>query len=111
MSATRRFQLLDWARKGGSWIIEDDYDSEYCYDSMPISSLQGLDTDARVIYTGTFSEVLFPSLRLGHIVMPPDLVERFIAVRHAMDICPNHSTQAVIAAFIREGPSLAICAG
>jgi len=103
MSATRRFQLLEWARMAGSWIIEDDYDSEYRYDSMPITSLQGLDTDARVIYTGTFSKVLFPSLRLGYIVVPPDLVERFIAVRQAMDICPNHFTQAVTAAFIREG--------
>ena len=103
MSATRRFQLLEWARKAGSWIIEDDYDSEYRYDAMPITSLQGLDTDDRVIYTGTFSKVLFPSLRLGYIVVPPDLLERFMVVRQAMDICPNHSIQAVVAAFIREG--------
>jgi GntR family transcriptional regulator/MocR family aminotransferase len=103
MSATRRFELLDWASKAGSWIIEDDYDSEYRYDTMPIASLQGLDTNARVIYTGTFSKVLFPSLRLGYIVIPSDLVERFAAVRQSMDICPSHASQAVLAAFIREG--------
>jgi GntR family transcriptional regulator/MocR family aminotransferase len=103
MSATRRFQLLDWAHKTGSWIIEDDYDSEYRYGSMPIASLQGLDANARVIYTGTFSKVLFPALRLGYIVIPLDLVERFAAVRQAMDICPTHASQAVLAAFIREG--------
>jgi GntR family transcriptional regulator/MocR family aminotransferase len=103
MSATRRFQLLEWASKTGSWIIEDDYDSEYRYGSMPIASLQGLDANARVIYTGTLSKVLFPSLRLGYIVMPPDLVERFAAVRQVTDICPSHASQAVLAAFIREG--------
>jgi GntR family transcriptional regulator/MocR family aminotransferase len=103
MSATRRFQLLEWAHKAGSWIVEDDYDSEYRYDSMPIASLQGLDVNSRVIYTGSFSKVLFPSLRLGYIVIPSDLVERFAAVRQAIDICPSHTTQAVLGAFIREG--------
>src|SRR6202011_5595869 len=53
MSASRRFQLLEWARNTGSWIIEDDYDSEYRYESSPITSLQGLDANARVIYIGT----------------------------------------------------------
>lgn len=103
MSASRRLQLLDWAQSCGAWIIEDDYDSEYRYESMPVSSLQGLDRASRVIYVGTFSKVLFPSLRLGYIVIPPDLVERFMAVRHAMDICPSHLHQAVLADFIREG--------
>jgi GntR family transcriptional regulator/MocR family aminotransferase len=103
MSATRRFQLLEWAHKAGSWIVEDDYDSEYRYDTMPIASLQGLDVNSRVIYTGTFSKVLFPALRLGYIVIPSDLVERFAAVRQAIDICPSHAPQAVLAAFIREG--------
>jgi len=103
MSASRRMQLLDWAENSGSWIIEDDYDSEYRYESMPIPSLQGLDTNARVIYIGTFSKVLFPSLRLGYIVLPPDLVERFLAARLAMDISPAGFHQAVLADFIREG--------
>ena len=103
MSASRRLQLLAWAESSGSWIIEDDYDSEYRYESMPIPSLQGLDSNARVIYIGTFSKVLFPSLRLGYIVLPPDLVERFLAARLAMDISPAGFHQAVLADFIREG--------
>ncbi len=78
MSARRRFQLLEWAQHTGSWIIEDDYDSEYRYESLPIASLQGLDANARVIYVGTFSKVLFPSLRLGYVVIPSDLVDRFL---------------------------------
>jgi GntR family transcriptional regulator / MocR family aminotransferase len=103
MSASRRLQLLAWAHSCGAWIVEDDYDSEYRYESMPVSSLQGLDRESRVIYIGTFSKVLFPSLRLGYLVIPPDLVERFCAVRLAMDICPPHFPQAVLADFIREG--------
>jgi len=103
MSASRRFQLLEWARKSGSWIIEDDYDSEYRFDSMPIPSLQGMDSDGSVIYIGTFSKVLFPSLRLGYIVMPPDLVERFLAVRFAMDIFPSYLYQEVLTDFMHSG--------
>ncbi len=66
MSATRRMLLLDWASRAGSWIIEDDYDSEYRFDSRPVASLQGLDSDDRVIYIGTLSKVLFPALRVEH---------------------------------------------
>jgi GntR family transcriptional regulator/MocR family aminotransferase len=70
MSPQRRLQLLDWAQNMGAWIIEDDYDSEYRYESSPIASLQGLDVNARVVYVGTFSKVLFPSLRLGYVSSP-----------------------------------------
>lgn len=103
MSASRRLQLLEWAQKEGAWIIEDDYDSEYRFDSMPVASLQGLDSNSRVIYVGTFSKVLFPSLRLGYVVIPPDLVERFVSVRITMDISPSRVAQVVLADFIREG--------
>jgi GntR family transcriptional regulator / MocR family aminotransferase len=103
MSASRRFQLLNWAQSAGSWIIEDDYDSEYRYGSMPIASLQGLDHNSRVIYIGTFSKTLFPSLRMGYVVMPPDLVDHFAAVRHGMDIGPPLFHQAVLADFMNEG--------
>jgi GntR family transcriptional regulator/MocR family aminotransferase len=103
MSASRRLQLLNWAQTSGAWVIEDDYDSEYRYESQPIASLQGLDANARVIYIGTFSKVLFPSLRIGYIVIPPDLVERFIAVRFAMDIFPPYLYQEVLADFMRLG--------
>ena len=103
MSATRRLQLLDWAQNSGAWIIEDDYDSEYRYGNNPIASLQGLDANARVIYLGTFSKVLFPSLRMGYVVIPRDLVDRFIAVRRAMDLAPPTFYQDVLADFIAEG--------
>jgi GntR family transcriptional regulator/MocR family aminotransferase len=103
MSASRRLQLLDWARTSGSWIIEDDYDSEYRYESPPVASLQGLDRDSRVVYIGTFSKVLFPALRLGYVVIPADLVARFGAIRDTMDICPPSLLQAVLTDFITEG--------
>jgi GntR family transcriptional regulator / MocR family aminotransferase len=103
MSAARRFQLLNWAENTGSWIIEDDYDSEYRYESLPISSLQGLDASGRVIYIGTFSKVLFPSLRLGYVVVPSDLVDRFLSLRRAVDIGPPTFYQEVLADFIGEG--------
>jgi len=103
MSASRRLQLLDWARRAGAWVIEDDYDSEYRYESFPIAALQGLDRDGRVLYIGTFSKVLFPALRLGYLVIPPDLVPRFVAVREAMDIFPASLPQAALADFINEG--------
>jgi GntR family transcriptional regulator / MocR family aminotransferase len=103
MSATRRFHLLQWAQETGSWIIEDDYDSEYRYESSPIASMQGLDPHSRVIYIGTFSKVLFPSLRLGYIVIPADLVDRFLTIRRAMDLGPPTFHQEVLADFIREG--------
>ncbi|MGA2534674.1 MAG: PLP-dependent aminotransferase family protein [Terracidiphilus sp.] len=103
LSATRRLHLLNWAQTSGAWIIEDDYDSEYRYETKPIASLQGLDANARVIYIGTFSKVLFPSLRIGYIVIPSDLVERFAAVRFAMDIFPPYLYQEVLADFMTMG--------
>ncbi len=103
MSASRRIQLLNWAQDSGAWIVEDDYDSEFRYDSPPIASMHGLDVNARVIYVGTFSKVLFPAIRLGYIVVPEDLIDRFKAVRHAMDIFPSYLLQEVLADFIAEG--------
>jgi GntR family transcriptional regulator/MocR family aminotransferase len=103
MGATRRMQLLNWARSSGVWIIEDDYDSEYRFGSRPIASLQGLDTDGRVIYVGTFSKVMFPALRLGYMVIPKDLVSAFSAARDAADIFSSTLYQAVLTDFIREG--------
>ncbi len=103
MSATRRVLLLNWAMRSGAWIIEDDYDSEYRFGSRPIASLQGLDTDGRVIYVGTFSKVMFPALRLGYVVVPKDLVPAFSAARDAADIFSPTLYQAVLTDFIREG--------
>ncbi|HTU52123.1 MAG TPA: PLP-dependent aminotransferase family protein [Acidobacteriaceae bacterium] len=103
MSAMRRLELLDWAKNMGAWIIEDDYDSEFRYASSPITSLQGLDANARVVYIGTFSKVLFPSLRLGYVVVPPDLVDHFVKIRRAMDLGAPTFNQEVLAEFIAEG--------
>src|SRR5258708_20306602 len=103
MSATRRMLLLNWAARSGAWIIEDDYDSEYRFGSRPIASLQGLDTDGRVIYVGTFSKVMFPALRLGYGVVPMDLVTAFSAAREATDIFSSTFYQAVLTVFIGEG--------
>jgi GntR family transcriptional regulator / MocR family aminotransferase len=103
MSASRRLQLLDWAEHSRAWIFEDDYDSDYRYENMPILSLQGLDRNARVVYIGTFSKVLFPSLRLGYLVIPEDLIGRFQAVRFAAELAPATFFQLVLTDFIREG--------
>jgi GntR family transcriptional regulator/MocR family aminotransferase len=103
MSATRRMLLLNWAVRTGAWIIEDDYDSEYRFDSRPIASLQGLDTSAKVIYVGTFSKVMFPALRVGYLVVPKDLVSAFSAARDAADVFSATLYQAVLTDFIREG--------
>ena len=103
MTATRRMLLLQWAMRNDAWIIEDDYDSEYRLGGRPIASLQGLDTDARVIYVGTFSKVMFPALRLGYMIVPRDLVDAFSTVRDATDQFSSTLYQAVMADFIREG--------
>ncbi|HYM69620.1 MAG TPA: PLP-dependent aminotransferase family protein [bacterium] len=103
MSLRRRLALLRWAQRTGAWVLEDDYDSEYRYAGRPLASLQGLDAAGRVIYLGTFSKVLFPSLRLGYVVAPPGLVNAVVAARALVDReCPTVE-QAVLAEFIAEG--------
>lgn len=103
MTARRRMMLLDWASRKGSWIIEDDYDSEYRFGSRPLASLQGMDTNGRVIYIGTFSKVLFPAIRLGYMVIPHDLISTFVEVRDAVDIFSSTLYQSVLTEFINEG--------
>jgi len=103
MSLPRRLQLLEWARKAGALIFEDDYDSEYRYSGRPIPALQGLDCSGLVLYAGTFNKVLFPSLRLGYLVIPPELVNHFEAIK---SIASRHAPlleQVVLTEFISEG--------
>ncbi|GAC1325814.1 MAG: hypothetical protein NVS3B11_22210 [Collimonas sp.] len=102
MSMGRRNALLAWARKNGAWIVEDDYDSELRYAGHPFPSLQGLAPD-RVVYLGTFSKILFPSLRLGYAIVPDALVPAFCGARVLMDRHTPSADQHVLAAFITEG--------
>lgn len=103
MSLSRRRQLLRWADFNRAWIIEDDYDSEFRYSGRVLPTLQDLDSAGRTIYVGTFSKVMFPALRLGYVVVPPTLVDAFLAARAATDRHPPTSEQAVMAEFIIGG--------
>ncbi|TAH41376.1 MAG: PLP-dependent aminotransferase family protein [Betaproteobacteria bacterium] len=102
LSMSRRLALIEWARKHGGWIVEDDYDSELRYAGHPFPALQGLDSD-RVIYLGTFSKVLAPSLRLGYAVVPDCLVNAFVGARALMGRGSPLADQHVVAAYMREG--------
>lgn len=103
MSLSRRLQLLEWAKNAGGWIVEDDYDSEYRYGGRPLASLQGLDREGRVLYIGSFSKTIFPALRLGCLVVPPDLIEIFSAMRALSGSPSPLIEQATLTAFIAEG--------
>jgi GntR family transcriptional regulator/MocR family aminotransferase len=103
MNVTRRLELLEWARRHQSWIIEDDYDSEYRFASRPLGALQGMDQASRVVYIGTFSKVLFPALRIGYVVAPAALVDAFIEQRRALDLFSATLYQLALTDFLREG--------
>lgn len=102
LSMPRRLALVDWARHHGGWIVEDDYDSELRYAGQPFPAMQGLDRD-RVVYLGTFSKVLAPSLRLGYVVAPDSLVDAFIGARSLIGRASPIAEQHVIAAYMNEG--------
>lgn len=95
--------LLALAERQQAWIIEDDYDSEFHYDGLPIPAMQGLDRRGRVLYLGTFSKSLFPSLRLAYLIAPPALVEAFVTARTVYDGHSAQLMQAVTAEFIHQG--------
>jgi GntR family transcriptional regulator/MocR family aminotransferase len=99
----RRLELLHWAQRQRGWVVEDDYDGEFRYGQRPINALQSIDTDSRVIYIGTFSKALSPQLRLGYLVLPPELVPVF---RQAKRLADRHAPvleQRVLASLIDSG--------
>lgn len=103
MSLPRRLELLEWANRRRAWIVEDDYDSEFRYHGRPLPALKSLDAGGRVLYTGTFSKVLFPGLRLAYLVVPADQAGRF---REALAHVPGPGSilpQAMVAAFMEHG--------
>ena len=103
MSLSRRTALIDFARTCDSYIFEDDHNSEFRYTGPPLPCLQGLDNAGRVIYAGTMSKILYPSLRLGYILAPEQLVEPMLKIRAVMDQHSPAIDQATLARFLTEG--------
>jgi GntR family transcriptional regulator/MocR family aminotransferase len=103
LSPNRRRELLAWAQAQGSWVVEDDYDSEFRYKGQPLAALKSLDLDDRVIYAGSFSKMLFPGLRLGYLVVPHALVERFERSAQRLHNGNAQLLQATAAAFLAQG--------
>jgi GntR family transcriptional regulator / MocR family aminotransferase len=102
MSPRRRTELIAWARDVDGYIVADDYDAEFRYDHHPVGTLQGIAPD-RVLYCGTSSKNVAPGLRLGWLVLPPQLVEPFVRIRHATDLFTSSMLQAVFASFVSSG--------
>ncbi|HJW37857.1 MAG TPA: PLP-dependent aminotransferase family protein, partial [Candidatus Udaeobacter sp.] len=103
MSLKRRKALIEFAESHDGYILEDDYNSEFRFDGPPLPCLQGLDHAGRVIYAGTMSKILYPSLRLGFLIAPPQLVDTLVKVRAVMDQHSPAIDQATLARFITEG--------
>jgi GntR family transcriptional regulator/MocR family aminotransferase len=99
----RRLELLRWAEQRGAYLIEDDYDSEFQYDHRPVQALQGLDRAGRVLYVGSLSKVLFPSLRIGYLVVPSVLVQPLATLRLLTDYHTPTFEQAVLSDFMKDG--------
>jgi len=103
LSVTRRMELLAWARQAGALILEDDYDSEYRYNERPLPSIQGMVPDAPVLYVGTFSKLLFPTLRLGYLVVPPGFQNMFTGAKLLCDFQSSSIDQRILTDFLTEG--------
>ena len=103
MSLARRTALIDFARERDAYIFEDDHNSEFRFTGPPLPCLQGLDNSGRVIYAGTMSKILYPSLRLGYILAPEQLVEPMIKIRAVTDQHSPAIDQATLARFLTEG--------
>jgi GntR family transcriptional regulator/MocR family aminotransferase len=103
LSLERRLALLAWAEARGAFVLEDDYDGEFRYQGRPVPSLQGLDRAGRVLYLGTASKTLFPSLRIGWLVVPESLVRAFTLAKAYADTGGASLEQRVLAEFVAEG--------
>ena len=103
LSLPRRMELLAWAGETGSWVLEDDYDSEFRYAGRPLPSLKSLDRGQRVLYAGTFSKALFPALRLGYLVVPPELAAAFLRASRLTTSGLPALEQRVVSSFMQRG--------
>ncbi len=103
MSQPRREELLRYATRHSSWIIEDDYDGEFRYDTAPIPALRSLDSDERVLYVGSFSKTLFPGMRLGYLIAPPGLLEDLRRAKRYDDLGCGSIEQHALATFMHSG--------
>ena len=103
MPAGRRYELLEWAQKNNSVIIEDDYDSELRYFGKPIPALQGLDEHDRVVYLGSFSSTLFPAVKISYMVLPESMAEIFRSIKHQYTQTCSKSEQLTLAFFMEDG--------
>lgn len=103
MPYPERERLLEWANVRNAYIIEDDYDGEFRYQGKPIPSLQGLDHNERVIYAGTFSKVLTPTLRMNYLVLPPALLNQISHKRQEVFFAPSRVEQWAMTAFFEQG--------
>jgi GntR family transcriptional regulator/MocR family aminotransferase len=103
MSLGRRRELLDWARDRPAAIVEDDYDSEFRFSARPLEPLAGLDRHGRVLYAGTFSKSMLPTVRTGFVLVPPGLRDAVVAARQIGDGYGQMAVQAALARFIDDG--------
>jgi GntR family transcriptional regulator/MocR family aminotransferase len=103
MSLQRRLDLLHYAASKRCWVLEDDYDGEFRYDSLPLAAMRSLDQHDRVIYVGTFSKVMFGGLRLAYMVLPRALREDFINAKYMDDFSCPAIEQAALAHFMENG--------
>ncbi|HTJ84473.1 MAG TPA: PLP-dependent aminotransferase family protein [Polyangiaceae bacterium] len=103
MSIERRLELLGWAKRARALVIDDDYDSDYRYEGRPVPALQGLDKDGVVLHTGSFSKTLLHSLRIAYAVVPPSMLDAFVATKSIVDRFTPAPTQAALADFIEAG--------
>ena len=103
MSLQRRIQLLEFARKNQTWIIEDDYDSEFRYRDRPLRAMQSLDNYGQVLYVGSFSKTLFPALRLGYLISPPEFVDSFSVGQTLLSQNVSTILQEIVSSFIEDG--------